>query len=175
MVNDPHGPNRFSTYWQVHKNRMAQFEASGFVGDDTVDAVPQPGGFIRIAGEIGCLGQIVIAVEKRLTVVDYAGDDPIVQTLRYGYNASVRGHNTFFRHDSEDHHGFADGHHRHICDWRTGQGRVEWVSDVKWPTLGQFIETVEEWYWQRRDELPVPDEYPPDLAVYLRRHKPVRP
>jgi len=139
---------------------MGQFRAEGFVEQDNLEFEPLSG-TIRCKGEISCLGDIVIAVDKLLEVLD--GDrDPDVQTFLYAYNASVRGAGSFLRHDNAHAHpGHEDAHHRHVFDWQTGEEMrpPEWCGEEKWPTLGEFIGKVRDWYYSHSQELPNPNTF----------------
>lgn len=162
-----HAPARLRTYRQVHDSRMEQFYSSGFVCSDTLVWAAIPGA-LTLVGEIGCKGNIVIAVEKLIALVDRHGDpddlDVEVQTVRYAYNASVRGHGNILRHDNiHAHPGHPDSHHRHEFDWSTGEeleGFPRWCGADGWPTLGDFIQEVSDWYWKHRDDLPEPEGVP---------------
>jgi len=150
----PHDPARLSTYQRVHDNRMAQLRSGGIVLRDTLEWEAAPGGVLWLRGEIACRGGIVVAVEKKLELRSDEAD-PLVQTAMYAYNASVRGHDTFLRYDNtHPYPGHADSHHRHDVDWRTGEEAVSWIGERGWPTLGTFLEYVERWYWDNRDDLP---------------------
>lgn len=120
-------------------------------------------GLLTIQGEISCLGNIVIKVDKTLAILDDGTPDPPVQTILYAYNASVRGRDSFLRHDNaHTYPGHSDEHHRHDFDWKTGEnlpGSPLWVGPGGWPTLSEFIEEVRDWFWKHRDELPGPDAY----------------
>lgn len=116
-------------------------------------------------GEIGCLGGIVIRVEKRLIVVEGEGVDVAVQTQWYSYNVSIRnGHNIFRydnQHDDASFRDHPDPHHKHVFDWRTGdEEEIQWVGAQGWPNLGEVIEEVYEWYWANKEALPHADQYP---------------
>jgi len=146
---------------------MDHFYSGGFVCADTLVWEADASG-LKLEGEIACKGNIVIDVFKLIALVE-PGADPsdvhvLVQTFRYAYNASVRGHGTFLRHDNAHAYpGHQDQHHRHELDWRTGDelpGFPRWVGTEGWPTLGDFIQEVSDWYWKRRDELPEPDAVP---------------
>ena len=146
-----HGPNRLIDYLATHD--------TGFVCQDSLELQFMPMA-IRMRGEISCLGDVVIAVNKTLKVVEPSDYDPVVQTLVYSYNASVRGFCNFLRHDNvHSHPGHPDAHHRHEYDWRTNQELCPpiWCGEEKWPTLGRFIEMAQGWYWEHHAELPEPD------------------
>lgn len=141
---------------------MEQFRKIGFVGDDTLEFSFSPS-TIGIAGEIACRGGIVVRVDKWLDVAE-EDDDPLVQTFSYCYNAFVRGYGNILRHDNvHTHIGHTDEHHRHSFDWETSEelsDSPQWCGEEGWPTLGEFIETVERWYWTNRLALPQPDGIP---------------
>lgn len=158
-----HSPTKLSTYYNVHENRMDQFRSSGFIGEDTLAFDFIAANLLRIKGEISCRGDVVIRVEKNLVVIDDGTTDPLVQTVDYAYNASVRGENSFLRYNNL--HvlpGHQDAHHKNFFDWKTEKhlpGSPEWVGVEGWPTLGEFIEEVEHWYWEHKEELPNPESY----------------
>lgn len=158
-----HSPTKFSTYFSIHEKRMDGFRLSAFVREDSLEFAFQEAGLLTIKGEISCRGGIVISVYKTLEVVDDGTTNPPVRTFLYAYNALVRGENSFLRHDNtHSYPGHADEHHRHELDWRTGAelpGSPMWVGPEGWPTLSNFIEEVERWYWKHREELPDPDGY----------------
>jgi hypothetical protein len=146
---------------------MDHFYLSGFVCSDTLAWEAVPGALI-LRGEIGCKGDIVIGVFKLIAVVDPDGDldnfNVEVQTIRYAYNAFVRGAGNLLRHDNAHAQpGHPDSHHRHEFDWQTDQeldGFPRWCGIDGWPTLGDFIEEISVWYWKHREELPRPDSEP---------------
>ncbi len=152
---------------------MDLFYREGFVLSDSLEWEVTPG-FITLVGEIGCLGNIVVRVHKILRLVDARSTvddaDCEVQTMRYAYNAFVRGHGNILRHDNiHPHPGHPDSHHRHECEWRRGEedeGRVVYCGFEGWPTLGEFIQKIADWYWEHREELPEPDGNP---SLDLRR------
>ena len=157
MSNSAHGPARLSTYITVHENHMQMVRGGGVIHHDTLKFKALPS-TITLTGEIACLGNIIVQVNKMLVIVEPA-EDPEVQTITYAYNAWVRNHKTFLRYDnSHPHKGHADRHHKHILDWRTGRGRVEWVGVAAWPTLTDVLHEVESWYWANREDLPDRDK-----------------
>ena len=160
MSNSAHAPTRLSTYQAVHQNCMQSVRKGGFVHHDTLRFEVLPNEFV-LSGEIACLGQIVIQVEKHLAIIGGDYDDPLVQTIQYRYNASVRGWDTFLRNDnSHPYPGHPDDHHRHVEDLWTGEKLVEWVGEARWPTLTDFVNDVQDWYYAHRDKLPDPEALP---------------
>lgn len=170
-----HAPARFRTYITAHENHMAKLRETQFVGADNLEIIAWPSRLVMI-GDIGCLGDITITVEKYLRVLAtdtspadvLAGDHDVeVQTFLYSYRAGVRGHGTIIRVDNNHPwKGHADEHHKHHCDWRSDDdiGRVEWLGEDRWQTLGEFVREVAVWYDAHRDELPNPDSYATPLA-----------
>lgn len=158
-----HSPAKFSTYYSTHENRMDQFRSGGFVGEDTLAFDFGAANVLTIKGEISCRGDIVVRVEKNLIVIDDGTADPLVQTVDYAYNASVRGENSFLRYNNLHRlPGHKDPHHKNSFDWKTEKhlpGSPAWVGVEGWPTLSEFIEEVEGWYWKHRGELPNPESY----------------
>ncbi|HVV87315.1 MAG TPA: hypothetical protein VHE35_29945 [Kofleriaceae bacterium] len=149
---------------------MGQLRSTGFVGADTLELIAWPKQLVMV-GDIGCLGDLSITVEKYLRVVTPGarpadvldGDHDIsVETYVYSYHASVRCHGAVFRYDNNHGRpGHADWHHVHRCDWRSDDdvGQVEWIGEARWPTLGDAIRELSAWYYEHRDALPSPDEY----------------
>lgn len=168
---DRHAPNRFSSYAEIHETVMSRFKSRDFVSVDSLEFLPVFGfeGFegFRLSGEIACLGEIVLWVDKTLDALEEIRGDVIVQTTLYSYNAYVRGYHNIFRYDNLDgdylRPGHLDEHHRHVFDWRNGTERIGspyWVGHDDWPTLGDVLQELETWYWQHKDDLPNPDAYP---------------
>lgn len=161
-----HGPNRLRNYLETHETVLAQLKDEGFVCHDDLELAFMPG-TIRMWGEISCIGEIVIRVDKTLAIVEDDPRDPLVQTVDYSYNASVRRCSNFLRHDNAHAHpGHPDNHHRHVFDWRTGDplSDPEWCGG-DWPTLGDFIGFARDWYWAHWNDLPNPEQY---AAIGLR-------
>ena len=81
-----HSPARLSTYREIHESRMDGFATSGFVGEHNLGFEFEGSGVLVIEGEISCLGDIVIRVEKYLDVLEEDTPDPLVRTYSYSYN-----------------------------------------------------------------------------------------
>jgi hypothetical protein len=155
---------------------MAKLRATHFVGADTIQVVGWPRRVLMV-GDIGCLGNIRISVEKYLTVLTPGatgldvvdGDHDIeVQTQIYAYHAAVVGHGMILRYDNNHgRSGHADWHHVHRGDWRDrtdDAGKVEWIGEHRWPTLGDVIQEVADWYYEHIADLPEPDRYADPLS-----------
>lgn len=143
---------------------MEQFRDEGFVDGDTLAFNPIGGGILLLEGEVACKGTIVIQVFKSLEILPNQGDcaDPLVQSIRYSYNAFVQGVGNIMRNDNAHSHlGHGDAHHRHVFDWKTKTekpGSPFWIGEDKWPTLGDFIADARDWYWENHADLP--DSFP---------------
>lgn len=168
-LSDPHAPNFFRSYFEVHETVLENFKNSRrFIESDTLTLRILPRQY-RLFGEISCLGNIVISVEKFIEIVGTSTgneSNPLVKTSKYAYNAFVRGANNIFRYDNLDDdpvfRGHPDCHHKHIFDWQTGQelkGSPEWIGEGLWPTLGQVIQEASDWYSENLESLSSWDSY----------------
>jgi Family of unknown function (DUF6516) len=164
---DPHAPILFRNYRTIHETVMERFKVSRFVGEETLEFTNQLPGVIELRGEIACLGNLLITVEKYLRILSGEGDNALVQTSYYIYNVSLRGYGNVLRYDnSHDRPGHPDRHHKHqfnLTDEPSEpeeSGDVVWVGRQSWPTLGRVIQEVQEWYWLNREALDKPDSYP---------------
>ena len=162
---DSHSPTRFKTYRQTHDSVFNKFIDRGFVSDSTLEFCPYPNAF-RLAGEIACLGEILIQVDKFLDILEGCNDDAIVCTRWYAYNVSIKNYGNVFRYDNQDpdylRDGHLDEHHKHLFDWRLNVECLDspkWIGESGWLTLGQVIEEAHDWYWQNQHLLPKPDSY----------------
>lgn len=155
-VSPRHQPTKFEKYCQIHDSYLERFRNEEFIGHDTL-VFKEDGSEILLVGEIGCLGQILITVDKTLEVLRSGGGD-LVQTIVYEYNVSVRGFGNVFRYDnSHSRIGHSDNHHKHEFDWRLneqGEGKVVWIGAERWPTLAEVIDEAQDWYYVNMDELP---------------------
>lgn len=161
-----HQPNRFRSYQAVHSTVISQFQSRDFIGAETLKFEPTAYGFLLV-GEIGCLGKIVISVEKFIEIVSGFGEESMVRTKWYSYNVFIRGGYNISRYDNQDDEyvrpGHEDEHHKHIFDWRTGEENPispVWVGVNAWPTLGEVLQEIEDWYWEHKSDLCNSDSYP---------------
>jgi hypothetical protein len=114
-------------------------------------------GIFLMEGQVSCLGGLICTVGKWIETVDASdAENPRVQTFHYNYNVNVSGMGNLFRYDNADHHGHQDPHHRHACDWRTSKATKppEWIGEDRWPTLGDVLREMSDWYWERKGDLP---------------------
>lgn len=145
---------------------MEALRRAGFVGDDTLSFdLRGSGREIVLAGEIACLGRIVVDVFKVLEVLGRGqGADAMVQTLFYSYNVFLQSGNNILRYDNlhprKDH---PDDHHKHAYDWESGEqlpGSPAWIGAGKWPTLGEVLREAQAWYYEHREWLEGAEEFP---------------
>ncbi|MGM3308903.1 hypothetical protein ACSQ6I_23480 [Anabaena sp. WFMT] len=162
-----HQPNKFLLYKDIHNSALKNLCDTSFVGSHSLVFESIPGEFC-LSGEISCLGNILVAVYKILTILDDDEENPLVQTVEYSYNASIQGHNTIFRYDNQDdyHHvsydDHQDEHHKHEYDWTTGKqnsGSPMWIGDEKSPTLGDVLWELHNWYYENISYLKSPYSY----------------
>lgn len=161
-----HGSTRFKSYREIHETVINQFVSRDFVEATTLKFDPYPQG-IMLSGEIACMGNIVIAVEKFLDILSGSGDNATVETCWYSYNASIRGYGNIFRYDNQHEDsrrsGHLDAHHKHEFDWQTGEecpGSPFWIGQEGWLTLGEALQEIQDWYYQNLAQLPNRDSYP---------------
>ena len=143
---------------------MASLMRDGFVGFDTLTLTWLDRDTAVFEGRIACAGRIVVDVAKSLErVAGGTDDDPLIQTVRYSYNAFVQGYGNILRYDNAHlHDGHGDPHHKHSFNWETRQEQPDspiWIGADKWPTLGQVLHELRDWYYENRSSLPSED-YP---------------
>ncbi len=147
---DPHGPNRLSNYFNVHDKVMRDLVDRQFVLSDDLAVSPFGNGYLIMQGTVQCLGDIEVTVEKLLILADLKSGEPTVQTVEYRYNARIRGVGNIVRHDGP-HSTHNQFHHVHRYDVFNGDEEGT-VKECEWPTLGQMLYNLEEWYYANYDE-----------------------
>jgi hypothetical protein len=158
MGKSKHAPNRLRAYIEIHDSFISQYVDKRFIGFNTLRFIDSPDK-VFVRGHLGCSGNIVIAVEKKLVFVDRDHRDDLVQTQWYAYNVFVQNVGNVFRYDNQDkdfafRKGHKDPHHKHLFDWRTNKElQAVWVGVDGWPTLGEVIEEAHQWYWDNHSAL----------------------
>lgn len=160
-MGDKHGPNRFDRYQEIHETVMERLRKEGFILSDNLEFRVLGNGLIELEGLIECLGGIRVEVDKLIEVISGDGPDALVQTARYSYNASLAGRGNILRYDnphkdrggdSPDHH---KDHHVHRYDVFVGDrsGTVAVHGPDGWPTLGEVLCELRDWYYANIDRL----------------------
>lgn len=172
-----HSPNLLRSYLEIHDTVLAGYIREGdFVGKEDVEVVPyssrsRPGFLFK--GEVGCIGEIVISMEKFLEITKDGPTpgNPWVETRWYNYHVFIRNWRSIFRYDNQDpeymRSGHGDEHHKHMYNLDTGDevnGSPIWIGANCWPHMHEIIEEAKQWYWDNYSLLPNPENYP-ELGV----------
>lgn len=151
-VSGKHGPNRLSSFLDIHAAVMSRYIDEAFVLEDELVIDPLGDNVIEISGLIRCAGGVVITVYKYIDIVRQE-PEVWVRTSAYSYNASLAGRGNIFRYCSPhlDHNKF---HHRHNFDVFAGDvtGTVAQI-DGDWPTLGDVIGELRCWTSEHHSRL----------------------
>ena len=155
MVREKHGPNRLSSYLEIHHTVMQQFLGKNFVLAEELRFEDLGAGDFLMQGKITCEGGLRIDVSKRLSRVGGTDDAPTVRTVGYSYSAVLENVGSIFRYDSPhpDHNQFHHVHRYNILDGDV-HGEVHSITPATdWPTLGEVIQELCDWYFQHIDRL----------------------
>jgi Family of unknown function (DUF6516) len=147
---------------------MQQWRDHEFVVHDTLQLFDQKAAGIYLAGEIACLGNIIVDVMKRLEVVPGPGGAGVwVQTVVYAYHVNVRGAGPIFRYDNQHpdhlHEGHKDEHHKHEFDWPNPEekdGSPIWTGASGWPYLSEVLDEARNWWCDHCSDID-PNAYVP--------------
>jgi len=127
---------------------MERHLRGGFVVENgiTVDALGS--GFMVMQGEIRCVGQLYIDVDKRLWLVRDSAGVAWVETVSYSYNCAVRQRGNVYRYDSP-HISHCPIHHVHEYHFFDGdsEGELVAVDASDWATLSEVIDRFKTWYY----------------------------
>ena len=145
-----HGWNSWDQYYNIHANVIDGY-LGHFIFADEIGISVTPDA-ITFDGRLVCADGLEIHVEKLLDVRQHQGGRPEVRTRTYSYHV-LRRHDdgravNLFRYDNiHTHHGHADAHHRHAYDDDgVEEKRVDHIGAEQWPTLGQVIQEVHQWW-----------------------------
>ncbi len=127
---------------------MDQFRKEGFVTSDDLRLESLGGGLMVIEGTVRCVGPINLSVYKTLETVKGRGADALVQCVAYSYNAALEGLGNILRYESP-HKTHNQDHHVHRFDVLGSEAEtLKWIRDDEWPTLGEVIEELRDWYYE---------------------------
>ena len=139
--NDPHGWNSYDRYRTVHEIRLEQHPFVDHDRPDTVvfdDAVE---GVIQQWGQVYCLRDVVLEVEK-LMVVRYSGGQRRVRTVSFRYAAWISGGHPVLRYHNQ--HWSDDDYHHRAFDPRTGEQILhETLQRYQFPTFSEVLDELE--------------------------------
>ncbi|MFI5398930.1 MAG: hypothetical protein ACHQ9S_25650 [Candidatus Binatia bacterium] len=139
---------------------MEHHESTGFIlpGGNGLLFSDYGDGLFLMAGEIKCLGAIVVTVLKVLMAMDEDPKDPKVMTIAYSYNAKVEGRGNIVRYDSPHAPTHNPFHHVHrydvFAEAGDDQGTVGEIKDGDQPTIGGLLAELEVFYYQNIERLP---------------------
>lgn len=158
---DPHGWNDLDSYLTIHDSWLERFQGFFLIENQLRLDMLGPATLV-IRGRLLFAGGLFIDVDKTLEI----NERNQVRTVRYSYHAGIAGRadRPVFRYDNaHTHPGHEDEHHKHIFDHRTWQEirPPACVTRAGWPTLGQVIDELYEW-WQETGQFlaDVPDMSP---------------
>lgn len=137
---------------------MARHREDGLVIDtcDTLTFESIGGGVISLCGEIRCVGDISIDVEKYLAIVDGEGHATRVQTFKFTYDVHINKIGNIFRYCSAhpDHNKQTHVHRYDV--FGTGEEDAKgfrFLNDEEWPNLSQVIIEAAGFYYDHVEEL----------------------
>jgi hypothetical protein len=155
-VGKKHGPNRLSNYLETHDTVMQQFVTRGFVLSNELSFWPYGQGLFVLAGDVRCLGHFTLRIAKVLEVVGGEPGNRLVQTAAYSYNGFLEGLGNILRYDSPHDPAHRPFHHVHRYRVLEGDtdGTVEEIAEDAWPTIGDVLMELEEFYYENFGRLP---------------------
>jgi len=153
-----HDWNGLESYLATHERHLRNWEH--FITSDTLVLGPNDENGLVIEGRLECQDGLFIDVKKMLELNEHNQ----VRTIAYKYHAGILGEppRPLFRYDNAHvyvREGHVDAHHRHRYDHATWQeiDHPEWVGQERWPTLGEVIAELHEW-WQETGRFLLADE-----------------
>lgn len=161
----------YDKYVDIHTTIIEKYRNIGdFINENTIEfnaflRYDKP--LIKVQGQLGCLGEIIIDVLKYLELDNNLSYSkyPLVKTNSYAYQVFFRNGNPIFRYDNNHpdslHDGCKDPHHKHIFDFKTGKELgIEWIGVDKWLTLGEVIQETHDFYVCNYKMISNPYNYP---------------
>ena len=136
---EKHGWLRLDRYRHIHQSGLKR---NSFVLADNTDFTDaRSDGVVELTGTIECVSNIVIQVDKYMSVRRRRGRLE-VRTFSYRYHALIRGTGvSIIRYDNS--HG-EDDFDRHIYDLETGVQTLTKLERGQFPVLTEIIDEVEQ-------------------------------
>jgi len=137
---------RLEQYKRRHRGVIRRFAQESFIFSADVTLDDPKGGYLKVHGQIQCLGGLNIDVQETLKVVSRGRGNVRVRRTHYGYNVSVSGRGNRFRYDSghPDH-----SRHDHVHEFDK-EGRQVSKHDIhdenEVPDLGDMIGKTRDFY-----------------------------
>lgn len=141
---DPHGWNSYDQYLNIEQSRLDNhpFVLSHNLRYDFYEYSGET--YLRISGQVVCLNNVLLEVEKYLETRRTRPGVLLVRTFSYRYNASVRGKGNVLRYDNGHD---SDEYHRHVFDLETGeQAEYQLLDRFHFPTFPQILDELEEMF-----------------------------
>ena len=143
---DRHGWQEFQGYLSAHDGWLSRYN-DHFLIENTLKIEVIDPRTLLISGRLRCIGDLFIDVSKTLEM----NSRQQVRTVKYSYHAGIVGaaDRPIFRYDNyHAHPGHDDEHHRYHYDISTWKEikPPEWVGHQGWPTLGEVIDELFEWW-----------------------------
>ena len=155
MERTKHSPNRLSSYIEIHRTVMQQFLGKGVVLSEDLSFNDIGNGVLLLEGTIACVDDLRIEVSKRLQIVGSMAGEPLVQTSGYSYSAILGKRGPIFRYDSPhpDHNMFHHVHRYAVLDGDVHGATTPIEEQAQWPTLGEVIQELCDWYYDNLTRL----------------------
>ena len=135
-----HGWLALNRYIAIHRGAL---ERHTFVLEDRTefDQPASAAGLVSLQGQVICAGDVIIEIEKYLTVRLNSRNQIEIRGRRYRYHVQIPGRGNLFRYDNS--HGF-DEFHRHEYVFPTEDQRpLETLTREEFPTLIEVIDEVQ--------------------------------
>lgn len=155
---DRHGWNSLTSYLDAHHGYLRALEY--FIEDNGLEIRPVGPETLQISGSIRCQHDLVLHVNKLLRI----NVRRQVRTTNYSYHAcwGEDGSRPIFRYDNAHEYGregHPDPHHKHLFStvtWKEIQPPAH-VGYEHWPTLGDVIQELADWWEETGRFLDDPD------------------
>lgn len=146
-MSDRHDWNGWDDYLAAHDRWIQNFEHF-IIDDQLIPTLTQTQ--VSWKGVLYCMDGLEISVRKKQQV-QYVGGRRMVRTIEYKYHAlrreGVRTINLFRYDNIHMQPGHPDPHHRHRYDASGNEIEPpQHVGEDHWPTLGEVIDELHQWW-----------------------------